>query len=41
MVKLVACGGRGQGSIPGLAATISEIDYLLLPGGVMAEILLK
>ena len=30
-----------RGSIPGLAATISEIGYLLLPSPDMAEILLK
>ena len=30
-----------QGSIPGLAATISEIDYLLLPSCDMAENIAK
>ena len=30
VVKLLACGVR-EGSIPGLAATVSEIGYLLLP----------
>ena len=39
MVKILASGARGPGLIPGLAATISEIDYLLLPAGNMAEIL--
>ena len=28
VVKLLACGARGPGSTPGLAATISEIVYL-------------
>ena len=28
VVKLLACGTRGPASIPGLAATISEIVYL-------------
>ena len=41
MVKFMACGARGLGSIPGLAATISEISYLLLPCRGMAEITLK
>ena len=30
VVKLLACGAGGQGSIPGLTARISEIGYLLL-----------
>ena len=41
MVKLLACGARGLGSIPGLAATISEIGYLLLSSRYMAEVSLK
>ena len=40
VVKLLACGARGPGSIPGLAATISEIGDLLSIRD-MAEILLK
>ena len=30
VVKLLACGARGPGLIPSLAAMISEIGYLLL-----------
>ena len=41
VVKLLACGAEGRGSIPGLAATISEIGYLLLPSRDMAERSLK
>ena len=41
VVKLLACGAEDQGSIPGLAATISEIGYLLLPSRDMAEKSLK
>ena len=41
VVKLLACGARGPGSISGLAATISEIGYLLLPRRDMAERSLK
>ena len=44
VVKLLACGARGlqvPGSIPGLAATISEIGYLLLRSRDMAERSLK
>ena len=41
VVKLLACGAEGRGSIPGLAATISEIGYLLLPCRDMAERSLK
>ena len=41
VVKLLACGARCRGSIIGLAASISEIDYILLPDRDMAEILLK
>ena len=41
MVKLLACGARGLVWIPGLAATISRIGYLLLPSHDMAEIVLK
>ena len=37
VVKLLVCGARGPGSIPGLAATISEIGCLLLPSRDMAE----
>ena len=38
--RLLACGAKKEirGSIPGLAATISEIGYLLLPSRDMAEI---
>ena len=36
--KLLACRVGGQGSIPGLTTTISEIGYLLLPSRDMAEI---
>ena len=39
MVKLLACEARSPGLIPGLAPTISEIGYLLLP--CLAEMLLK
>ena len=31
VVKLLACGAGDRGSIPSLAATISQISYLLLP----------
>ena len=41
VVKLLACGAEGRGSIPRLAATISEIGYLLLPSRDMAERSLK
>ena len=41
VVKLLACGAGGRGSISGLAATISEISYLLLPSRDMAERSLK
>ena len=41
MVTLLVCGARGPGSIPGLAATISEIGYLLLPSRDMVEISLN
>ena len=41
MVKLLACGARGLGFYVGLAATISEIGYLLLPSCDMAEIPLE
>ena len=41
MVQFLACGARGQGPIPGLAVTISEIDYILLPSRDMAEISLN
>ena len=41
MVKPLACGARGRGSIPGLAATISDIGYLLPSSRNMAEIQLK
>ena len=46
VIKLLACGARGlllqvRGSIPSLAATISEIGYLLLPSRDMAERSLK
>ena len=34
-------GARGPGSIPGVAATISEIGYLLLPSRDLAERSLK
>ena len=40
VVKLFACVARGQSSNPGLATTISEIGYLLLPSH-MTEMLLK
>ena len=40
VVKLLACGARGRGSIPCLAATISKIaiGYLLLQNRDVAEI---
>ena len=41
VVKLLACRARGPGFDSYLAATISEISYLLLPSCDMAEILLK
>ena len=41
VIKLLVCGVSGWGSIPSLAATISEIGYLLLPSRDMAEISLK
>ena len=41
VVKLLACGATGRGSIPRLATWISEIGYLLLPSRDMAEIPLK
>ena len=41
VVKLLACKAGGRGSIPGLAATISEIGYLLLSSHDIAEISLK
>ena len=41
VVKLLAFGARGPEFIPGLAATISEIGYLLLPSRDMAERSLK
>ena len=41
VVKLLTFGARGPGFIPGLAATISEIGYLLLPSRDMAERSLK
>ena len=41
VVKLLACRASGRGSISGLATTVSEIGYLLLPSCDMAEILLK
>ena len=41
VVKLLACGERDKGSIPGLVATISEIGYLLLPRRNVAERSLK
>ena len=41
VVKLLACGARGSQFDSGLAAIISEIDYLLLPNRDMAEISLK
>ena len=37
VVKLLVCGARGPGSIPGLVATISELGYLLLPSCDMTE----
>ena len=37
VVKLLVSGARGPGSIPSLAATISEIGYLLLLSREMAE----
>ena len=41
VVKLLAYGARGPDSIPGLAATISEIGYLLLQSRDKAETSLK
>ena len=42
VVKLLACGAsQVRGWIPGLAARISVIGYLLLPSRNMAEISLK
>ena len=41
VVKLLACGARGPGLVSGLAATISEIGYLLLPSCDIAERSLK
>ena len=41
VVKLLACGAIGPGSISGLATWISEIGYLLLPSRDMAEIPIK
>ena len=41
VVKLLTCGARGPGSIPGPAATISEIGCLLLSSRDIAEISLK
>ena len=41
VVMLLACGARGPGSILGLAATISEIGYLLLQSRDIAEISLN
>ena len=41
VIKLFACTERGLGSIPGLAATISDIGFLLHPSRDMAEISLK
>ena len=41
VVKLLACGARGPGSIPRLATPISEISYLPLLSRDMAEIPLK
>ena len=41
VVKLLACGARGPGSIPRLATWITEIGYLLPPSRDMAEIPLK
>ena len=41
VVKLLACGAEDRDSIPGLAATISEIGYLLLQSRDMAERSLK
>ena len=38
VVKLLACGARGRGSIPSPAASISETGYFLLPSRDMAEI---
>ena len=36
VVKLLACGVSGPGSIPGLATWISDIGYILLPSRDMA-----
>ena len=41
VVKLLPCGAKGLVSILGLAATISEIGFLLLASRHMAEIFLK
>ena len=41
VVKLLACGARGRGSIPGLAATILQMGNLLLQSCNKAEISLK
>ena len=41
VVKALACGAGGRGSIPGLVATISKIGYLLLSSRDMAERSLK
>ena len=41
MVKLLACGERGPGSIHCIAATISEIGDLLLLSRDLAEMSLK
>ena len=41
VVMLLACGGIGPGSIRSLAATISEMGYLLLRRIDIAEMLLK
>ena len=40
VVNHLACRATGPGSIPGLAATSSEIGYFLLPSRDMAERLL-
>ena len=41
VVELLAFGARGPGSIPGLAATTSDIGHLLLPSRDMTERSLK
>ena len=41
VVKFLACGASGRRSIPGFAAKISEIGYLLLLSRYIAEISLK